>query len=108
MPVYNKLVRNLIPEIIEKDGKNCSTKILNDENYEKELKKKMYEELEEYIEAENNEAALEELADILELMHALAKVHGSDIATVEKIREQKQIKRGGFEERIFLIEVDDE
>ncbi|HLR69051.1 MAG TPA: nucleoside triphosphate pyrophosphohydrolase [Virgibacillus sp.] len=108
MPVYNKLVRDLIPKIIEKDGKNCSTKILNDEAYEKELKKKVYEELEEYMEAKNNEEALEELADILELMHALAKVHDSNIDTIEKIREEKQIKRGGFEEKIFLIEVDDE
>lgn len=107
MPVYNKLVRDLIPEIIEKDGKNCSTRILNDEDYAKELKKKMYEELEEYMEAENNEEALEELADVLELMHALAKVHGSDISTVEKIREQKQMKRGGFDDKVFLIEVDD-
>jgi len=41
-------------------------------------------------------------------MHALAKVHGSDIDTIEKIREEKQIKRGGFEEKIYLIEVDDE
>lgn len=108
MPVYNKLVRDLIPEIIEKDGKNCSTKILNDEDYEKELKKKMYEELEEYIGAKDDEEALEELADILELMHALAKVHGENIEAVEKIREEKQIKRGGFDEKIFLIEVDDE
>lgn len=107
MPIYNKLVRDRIPEIIEKDGKQCSTEILDDKTYVVELKKKIREELQEYEEATTDEEAIEELADILELMHALAKTHGSTMEEVEKVRAEKAIKRGGFNDKIFLIEVED-
>lgn len=107
MPVYNKLVRDKIPQIIEASGKKFSTKILSDKAYKIEAKKKLQEELDEYIEAKSDENALEELADMLELIHALAKVHGSSIDEVEQIRAKKSEKRGGFEEKIFLIEVED-
>lgn len=108
MPVYNKLVRDRIPEIIENSGKKFTTKILDDDQYELELKKKLLEEMEEYQNASNDNEALEELADLLELMHALAKVHGASMEEVEKIRQDKASKRGGFEEKIFLIEVEGE
>lgn len=108
LPVYNKLVRDRIPEIIENNGKKFTTKILDDAQYELELKKKLKEEMEEYQNASNDNEALEELADLLELMHALAKVHGASMEEVEKIRQDKASKRGGFEEKIFLIEVEDE
>lgn len=108
LPVYNKLVRDRIPEIIENSGKKFTTKILDDDQYELELKKKLKEEMEEYQNTSNDNEALEELADLLELMHALAKVHGASMEEVEKIRQDKASKRGGFEEKIFLIEVEDE
>lgn len=108
MPIYNKLVRDRIPEIIENSGKKSSTKMLSDEEYIKELKKKSFEELQEYIEAENSKDAIEELADVLEIIHALAVYHGSSIDEVERVRVNKAKKRGGFKEKIFLIEVEDE
>lgn len=107
MPTYNKLVRDRIPEVIERTGKSFQTTILSQEEYIKELKKKSYEELEEYMEADNNEEALEELADLLEILHAFAAVHGSSIDKVEEIRKKKAEKRGGFQERIFLVDVED-
>ena len=79
MPIHNKLVRDKIPQIIKNDGKTPITKILNDDDYIAELRKKSEEELQEYLSAATNEAALEELADLLEVIHALAKVHGSSI-----------------------------
>lgn len=108
MPTYNKLVRDRIPEVIEKTGKKFSTRILDDNDYIKELKKKSFEELQEYVETNNNEDAIEELADVLEIIHALAKYHGASIEEVEEVRKQKAEKRGGFKEKIFLIEVEDE
>lgn len=107
MPVYNKLVRDRIPEIINNDGKNCTTKILDDETYVKELKKKVHEELKEYEEASSDEEAVEELADILELIYALVKTHGASVDELEEIRKDKAEKRGGFNDKIFLIEVED-
>ncbi|OHX50684.1 nucleoside triphosphate pyrophosphohydrolase [Cytobacillus oceanisediminis] len=108
MPTYNKLVRDRIPEVIEKTGKKFSTRILDDNDYIKELKKKSFEELQEYVETNNNEDAIEELADVLEIIHALAEYHGASIEEVEEVRKQKAEKRGGFKEKIFLIEVEDE
>ena len=108
MPVYNKLVRDRIPEVIESTGKQFSTRILENEEYIKELKNKSFEELEEYINAENDNDAIEELADLLEIIHALAECHGASIEKVEEVRQKKAEKRGGFKEKIFLIEVEDE
>lgn len=107
MPKYNKLVRDRIPEILESTGKNFSTRILDNEEYIEELKKKSFEELEEYVKAQTDEEAIEELADILEILHALPKVHGSTIRKVDEIRKSKAEERGGFRGKVFLIEVED-
>jgi predicted house-cleaning noncanonical NTP pyrophosphatase (MazG superfamily) len=108
MPVYNKLVRDRIPEVIEKTGKNFTTRILDNEEYIKELKTKSFEELNEYINTEDDKDAVEELADLLEIIHALAESHGSNIEQVEQVRQEKAEKRGRFKDKIFLIEVEDE
>ena len=108
MPVHNKLVRDRIPEIIEATGKKYTTRVLNDKEYIDELKKKSFEELQEYVETDNKEDAIEELADVLEIMHALAEYHGSSMEKIEEVRRSKAAKRGGFKEKIYLIEVEDE
>jgi len=108
MPVYNKLVRDKIPQIIEAAGKTFTTRTLSDEEYRHELRKKAFEELEEYMNAKDDATAVEELADLLEIIHSLAECHGATIEQVEAIRAEKAEKRGGFQEKIFLIEVHDE
>jgi predicted house-cleaning noncanonical NTP pyrophosphatase (MazG superfamily) len=107
MPTYRKLVRDKIPQFIRNTGKEYSTEILNDQDYIKCLREKSYEELDEYCATESDGEALEELADLLEIIHALAKHHGSTIEEVEAVRNEKAEKRGGFKEKIFLIEVED-
>lgn len=108
MPVYNKLVRDLIPNIIEEKGKQFSTKILEEKEYIEALRTKLNEEVQEYLEAESSQENLEELADVLEIIHALAKTHNGSIEEVEEIRKQKAVKRGAFNDKVFLIEVEDE
>ncbi|MDO7908880.1 nucleoside triphosphate pyrophosphohydrolase [Paenibacillus sp. JX-17] len=107
MPTYNKLVRDRIPHIITSQGKSCRTRILNPEEYKEELRTKLREESEEYFAAANNTDALEELADMLEVIRSLAEVHGSSTAELEKIRADKAEARGGFAERVFLIDADE-
>jgi predicted house-cleaning noncanonical NTP pyrophosphatase (MazG superfamily) len=107
MPTYNKLVRDKIPEIIKKTGKDSKTEILSNDRYIEELKTKLNEEITEYQETTTDTDALEELADVLELMHALAGVHGASFDEIEKVRKEKAAKRGGFTDRIFLIEIKD-
>ncbi|MTD32018.1 nucleoside triphosphate pyrophosphohydrolase [Planomicrobium sp. YIM 101495] len=108
MPIHNKLVRDRIPEVIEATGKAFSTRILDEEEYKVELKKKMQEELTEYLAATSDEEAVEELADLLELIHAAATIHGASVEELEEVRKVKAEKRGGFAERIYLIEVKDD
>ncbi|WP_449623118.1 nucleoside triphosphate pyrophosphohydrolase [Robertmurraya sp. Marseille-Q9965] len=107
MPVHNKLVRDRIPEIIEKTGKEFSTRILDNDEYITELRKKSFEELQEYMNSKTNDDALEELADILEIIYALCEYHGTDFHKVEEIRKQKAERRGGFKEKIFLMDIED-
>ena len=108
MPVYNKLVRDRIPEIIGLSGKTFTSRLLPEDEYLLELNKKMHEELAEYETATSSEDALEELADLLELIHAVTEYYDSTVDELEQIRADKATKRGGFEERIFLMEVEDD
>lgn len=108
MTVYNKLVRDKIPDVIKKARKNYRIRTLNDKEYITELKKKLGEEVEEYLNAKDDAEAVEELSDVLELIHALAQIHNSTFEKVEAIRKEKANKRGGFQDKVFLIDVDDE
>ena len=100
---YNKLVRDLIPDIIEASGKSCRTRILSDEEYLKMLDAKLDEELQEYHE----DGSIEELADLYELIRTIAVARGYSIGELEVVRKAKAEKRGGFDKRIFLIDVSD-
>lgn len=107
MPIYNKLVRDRIPEIIKQQGKTFTTRILENEEYLKELRTKLVEETNEYLEADSKTESVEELADIMELLHALAEFHDNTIEKLEQIRVEKAEKRGSFKERIYLMEVEE-
>lgn len=96
--VYNKLIRDRIPEIIESDGKECEVTVLSDDEYLKQLNIKLKEELDEYY--ESGEA--EELADIAEIIYAIANLKGLSNAQFEKLRLNKREQRGGFEKKLYL------
>ena len=98
---YDKLIRDRIPEIIEADGKRCTCSILSDEEYLAKLDEKLNEELAEYQDSKS----MEELADLLEVIRAIALARGSSIEDVEAIRRDKAEKHGGFEKKILLTEV---
>ena len=99
--VYNKLVRDKIPEIIEQDGKKCTVRVLDDEEYLKALDAKMDEELAEYHKDQN----VEELADLLEVLYAAAEARGFTRDEMETVRKRKAEKRGRFKEKLFLESV---
>jgi predicted house-cleaning noncanonical NTP pyrophosphatase (MazG superfamily) len=105
MKKYNKLVRDKIPEVIERDEKKATFRTLTDEEYIKELKKKSYEELDEFCAAVTSKEAIEELADLLEIIHAHVEVLGTSFDEVEQVRQRKAMERGGFKKKIFLENV---
>ena len=99
--VYNKLVRDRIPEIIERAGKTCRFRTLSDEDYLRMIDAKLDEELAEYHKDQN----VEERADRLEVILAAAAARGGAPEDLERVRAEKAAKRGGFEKRILLEEV---
>ncbi len=101
---YDKLVRDRIPEIIEAQGKKCVCSTLSDEEYLLRLDEKLNEELAEYQE----DKSMEELADLLEVVRAVAAARGSSFEEVEALRREKAARRGGFEKKLLLVEVDTE
>lgn len=106
MTTYHKLIRDRIPEVLEQSDRTFSVETLNHDRYILELKKKLDEELAEYQAAATNEEALEELADILEVIHCLSGVHKASFEKLEQIRAKKEAERGSFKEKLFLVEVD--
>ncbi|MGL5411359.1 hypothetical protein [Cetobacterium sp.] len=101
MKKYDKLVRDLIPEIIEKTGQTSKTRIVTGEEKTKYLETKLNEEVNEYLEDKN----LEELADVMEVLFALADNLGYTEKELIEKREEKKQARGGFKEGIILEEV---
>lgn len=104
MKIYNKLVRDNIPQIINDSGQKCDIKILEDNQYIFRLNEKLYEEIDEYKEAVGDEI-VDELADVMEIIFAIAEHHGISIIDLNKTREEKKNERGGFKEKIFLEKV---
>jgi predicted house-cleaning noncanonical NTP pyrophosphatase (MazG superfamily) len=101
--VYNKLVRDRIPEIITADGCRAETRILGDDaDFAKALDDKIGEEYQEFL----NNPSLEELADMEETILARADTLGGR-RELERIRLEKAKARGDFAGRIFLEYVDD-
>ena len=102
--MYQKLVRDKIPEIIKNNGEEPITRILTDEEYKKELEKKLYEEYNEVLNSKGNDR-IEELADMLEVISSLATLEGESLDKVIEVAKIKTKKRGSFEQKIFLENV---
>lgn len=100
MKIYNKLVRDKITDIIEADGRIAKYRILDNNEYRKELNKKLQEEVKEYLDDNN----IEELADIVEVIYGILNSMNVSINEFERIRINKQEERGAFEKKIYLEE----
>lgn len=104
---YNKLVRDKIPEIILDQGKELSYRTLSEAEFKEYLEKKLDEEVAELHDAVEHHPnkILEELADIEEVLYALAETHRHTVFDLGRMRRRKLREKGGFINRICLIEV---
>lgn len=100
---YNKLVRDRIPDIIESNGGSCEIVSLDRQDYILALDEKLKEELTEFQESRD----AEELADMLEVIFAMAKAQGYSWLDVVGIQREKREKRGGFDRGVFLKTVEE-
>lgn len=101
MKIYNKLVRDKIPQVIEASGSKYEIRIADKKEHYELLEAKLKEEVSEFLEAKN----LEELADVMEVLFGLADNLGYSEEELLKKREEKKDERGGFKEGIVLDKV---
>lgn len=101
MKLYSKLVRDNIPEVIKATGKQCEYDIATRDEHYSLLEDKLKEEVNEYLEDKN----LEELADVMEVLFALADTLGYSEEDLIQKRLEKKEERGGFKEGIVLKKV---
>jgi predicted house-cleaning noncanonical NTP pyrophosphatase (MazG superfamily) len=87
--------------MIAQTGQKCSVRVLEDGAYLAMLEEKLAEELAEFRQSKDPE----ELADLLEVIHALVEARGICWQELEQIRLEKRRIRGGFEKKIALLEV---
>ena len=103
MKIYNKLVRDKIPSIIQDAGKNCLYHIADEEEYCAKLKEKLHEEAAEFTE----DPCLDEAADLVTVFAALLETYDLDLGEVFFCALEKEKGRGTFESRIILESVED-
>jgi predicted house-cleaning noncanonical NTP pyrophosphatase (MazG superfamily) len=106
----NKLVRDNIPRQIQAKGQLPITKTLDQSQFIAEVKKKLIEEAQEVYTATSREELIEEIADVLEVVDALASAEGITQTEINSVREQKNLEKGTFKEKIFLesVEIEEE
>ena len=107
--IYNKLVRDKIPEIIKADNAVPKIKILNQEEFLSELFNKLQEEAEECKKTQGDkDEIIKEIGDIYEVVDAIIREFALDPNQIREVKAERRDKRGGFEKRIFLESVDEQ
>lgn len=99
--IFNKLVRDRIPEIIESRGEVAVIHFADEEEYWGALRAKLQEEVDEFMDDSNIE---EELVDIFEVLHAICEYKKIDCIALDYLKEKKKEERGWFQKRIILEE----
>lgn len=105
--IYNKLIRDNIPFIIENDNKSCVTTVLDDDQFLLELKNKLVEESKEVLGAETRDELINELADIQEIADKLKEVYMINQEEINVVQQKKALKNGKFDKKLFLVSVDE-
>lgn len=101
--IYNKLVRDRIPEIKEREGERPETRVLDEAEFRKFVRLKLVEEAGEVNAAKTREDVVKELADLWEVIEAVMRTEAVTAVEVAALKEKRRTERGGFEKRIYLI-----
>ena len=99
MKLFRKLIRDKIPEIIERDGNKANVRVLNEAEFKTALENKLLEEVQEMRQGQDKKT---EIADIYEVLDALIKANGFSKGEIAEIQKKKRGERGGFDRRLFL------
>ena len=105
--IYNKLVRDKIPEIIKSNKGIPYTRVLDTKEYKLELEKKLEEEMKEVLSARGMDR-VEELADLMEVIKYLGMLENVTLEDIIKKGHEKSSKKGAFDNKIFLEKVEED
>ncbi|MBF7096526.1 nucleoside triphosphate pyrophosphohydrolase [Alkalibacter mobilis] len=100
---YDKLIRDKVPELIEKSGRKHTVKVLDEKEYHDALIDKIIEEINEFRATDNEE----ELADIYEALDCLVELKDYEPMHIDYLRLKKREARGSFKKRFLLVDVDE-
>jgi predicted house-cleaning noncanonical NTP pyrophosphatase (MazG superfamily) len=98
----DKLTQDFSPNLMSESGIKVHQRVLQDAEYAKRLNDKLFEEAQEVVDAVNTEELKEELADVLEVLMAMAKLKGIEFSQILKAGEEKRSKKGGFDQRRYV------
>lgn len=104
---YHKLIRDNIPKIIRAAGAKPTVRKLAEAEFEEALLAKLGEETAEVQATVTSHDRLKELADVLEVVKALADLNGTTMDQLEVYRANRATERGAFRKRLFLITVEE-
>lgn len=105
--VYDKLVRDKIPDKIKADGLRPVTHVASGDEYVKRLRKKLIEEVDKLIAAQTPDQLEEEIGDVIEVLHSFAQLGGRDMRAIETKRQSKHTINGGFAKGIVLEKIEE-
>ncbi len=100
--VYNKLIRDRIPEIIRAQGRLPAYRVLKADEFRDALKLKLMEEAHELLKAEDPAAVINEVCDVMEVLEAVCAEYGLNADDISETKINKKKDRGGFAKRLFL------
>lgn len=103
--LYDKLIRDHIPNLIAQSGRRCTTEVLSEAEFRQALRTKLVEEAKEVLAADSIELPTE-LADVLEVLDALLEAHGLSISTIRHLQQARRQERGGFAQRLRLKSIE--
>ncbi|WP_071460500.1 nucleoside triphosphate pyrophosphohydrolase [Bacillus massilinigeriensis] len=98
---YNKLVRDGIPDLLKEQGKSFSTGVLNDKEYSIKLQEALVEEMECFVESRHDKLA-GDIADLLEIIYAIAEQRGITEPEIEFTRQMKKKQLGGYGKKLII------
>jgi len=102
MRIFKKLIRDKIPEIMAKEGKNLAVRILGGDEFKEALRRKIIEEVSELKDAKNADDAKDKIAYLHEIADALGDAYGFPRKEILALKDKTRLERGGFEKRLFL------
>ena len=107
MKVYNKLVRDKVPQIIQNKGKVVYYSMLDGDNLRKMLKIKLIEESRDVSKAMTKGEMINELADISEVIETIYEIFDIEEIDVDLAKNKKMKEKGTFKSGTYLMCVEE-